>query len=188
MKNRFLVLSLIISILTLTNCSSSKEPINFENVKIENELHKATKISVNDFFQIWMSNKANAKLDENVYELFKDENFTYFGKNEFKSLTIKRKLYKVENRELQLHFKNYKNVDGEVLRQEFWNKIVSETDKQIYTNSNCSSSSSNPKYSYELIDNEIHVRIVWKFRCNGKKLIDKSYTSNFDLDKREFMK
>lgn len=186
MTKRFLVLSLIINFLTLTNCSSSKEPTSFAAVKIGNELHKATELSVNDFFQIWMRNKPNTKLDENCYELFKDENFTYFGKNELKSLTLKRKLYKVENRALQQNFRNYKNVDGEIIRQEFWTKIVPETDKQVYTKSDCSSSSSNPKYSYELIDNDIHVRLVWKFRCNGKKLIDKNYISSFDLDKMEF--
>lgn len=188
MKKRLIVFSLILSILTLTNCSSSKEPTSFEEVKIGNELHKATEISVNDFFQLWMKNKPNAKLDENCYELFKDENFSYFGKNELKFYKIARELYKVDNRALQQNFKNYQNVEGEVIRQAFWTQIVSENDKQIYTNANCSSSSSNPKYSYELIDNKIQVTLVWKFRCDGKKLIDKTYTSNFDLDKMEFKK
>ena len=189
MKKIFYVLIVcLISNFTFTSCNSTKEPTSFEQVKIGNELDKAAKINLDDFFQIWMKNKSNSKLDQNCYELFKDENYTYFGENELKALNIKRKLYKVENSILSQNFKNYKKVDGELIRQEFWNKIIPKSDLETHKKSNCSSSSSNPKYSYELVNNEIEIILMWKFRCNGKKLIDKTYKSNYDLEKMEFKK
>lgn len=181
MKKILFTLIIIVNV-AFTSCNSSKELTSFEHVKNGKELEKATQISLNDFFQKWIRNKSDSKLDQNLYELFKDENFTYFGANELKSLNSKRKLYSVENNSLLQNFKNYKDVDGASIRQEFSNKMIPETDRNIYKNSNCSSSSSNPKYSCELKNNEIQIMLIWKFRCDGKVLIDKTYKGIFDLN------
>ncbi len=182
------VLFIIVLGLTSSNCNSSKEITSFEEVKAGKELDRAIEINLTDFFQIWMSNNPHSKLDQNCYELFKDEYFTYFGENELRGLNIKKKLYKIKNEILSNDFRNYKKVDRILIRQKFLNEIVPESDSSIYKESECSSSSSSPKFSYKLISNKIETTLKWKFRCDGKKLFENTYKGVFDLNKMEFEK
>jgi uncharacterized lipoprotein YehR (DUF1307 family) len=184
----FLIAFTVAMVLPLLSCNSSKEITSFEEIKIGNELESATEIALNDFFQIWMSNKQHSKLDENCYELYKDKNFTYFGKNELKGLRVKKRLYKVSNKVLSNNFENYKKVDGIAIRLKFYDEIVPQNDKTIYKESDCSSSSNHPKYSYKLLNNKIETTLKWKFRCDGKKLFENTYKSTFDLNSMKFEK
>jgi hypothetical protein len=187
-KTLFVITLVIFSNMTFTSCKSSKKLITFEQVKIGKELDKVPKISLNDFFQIWIENKSKSELGESFHELFKDEFFTYFGEKEFKSLNNKPRLFKIESNILSQNFKNYKKIDEELIRQEFWNIIIPKTDLETHKKANCFSSSSSLGHSYELINNEIQVTLVWQFKCNGKKLINKTYKGNYDLEKMEFKK
>lgn len=178
----------ILICLTLTNCRTSNVAIEFEKVKNGNQLERAIEISVNYFFQIWMSNRYPSKIDLNCHELFKDSIFTYFGENSLKALSINQNLYKVNNDSLRLYFPNYANIDGEFIRQEFWERIVPTNDKKIRKTADCKSSSSNPRFKYQLVETKIKINLEWKYKCDGKTLIDKAYQSYFDMDKLEILK
>jgi len=175
--------------LTLLCCKSTAKTVNSEKVKIGKEFDKAIEISLNDFFQIWMLNDYS-KGDENCWELFKDDNFTYFGDNEFKKLEfgIKRKLYKIKSQILLKNFPNHRKIDARTINQEFFNEIIPNDDMRIYVNSGCSTVISNPKYSYKLKNSEIQITLLWKYICDEKKLIDKTYKGNYNLNKMEFKK
>lgn len=189
MKNKlFLITLVLLSFMTFNSCKSSKKLTTFEQVKIGKELDKVSKISLDDFFQIWIENKSKSELGESYQELFKDEFFTYFGEKELKSLNNKPRLFKIENNILSQNFKNYKKINEELIRQEFWNKIIPKIDLETEKEANCLSSSSILGHSYKLINNKIQVTLKWEYKCNEKKLIDKTYIGNYDLERMEFRK
>jgi len=184
MKN---LINIILVASILISCSSSKQLINFEKVKQGEQLENALEISVEQFFQIWMNNVYPSKIDINCNELYKDSDYTYFGENKLTFLNIEPLLYKIDSDSLNLKFGDYKKIDGQLIRQEFWEKAIPSTDKDIWLHSQCSSSSSNPKYSYNLQDSRIIITLDWKIKCDGRKLLEKTYNGYFDMSKMEII-
>ena len=167
------------------NCSSSKKSINFEKVKEGEHLNQAVEISVDNFFQIWMSNRYPQKIDLNCHELYKDDTYTYFGESTLKGLNIRQNLYKVQNDSLNQYFPNYRNIDGQMIRQEFWEEVIPKNDKDIRKNADCNSSSSNPRFTYKLENDKIKIILDWRYKCDFKTLIDKTYFGYYDMEKLE---
>ena len=174
--------------MTLTSCSSSRKSISFEQVKEGHHLNRAVEISVDNFFQIWMNNRYPQKIDLNCHELFKNDTYTYFGQNTLKGLNIRQNLYKVQNDSLYQKFSNYQNIDGQIIRQEFWEEVIPQSDKNIRKNADCNSSSSNPRFSYSLDNGKIKINLEWKYKCDFKTLIDKTYFGYYDMKELEIVK
>jgi len=184
MKN---LINLILALLILSSCSSTKNLISFEEVKQGEQLENAQEISVEQLFQIWMNNAYPTKVDINCRELYKDSDYTYFGENKLTFLKLEPLLYKVNSDSLNIKFSDYKNIDGQLIRNEFWEKAIPTSDKDIWKNSQCTSSSSNPRYFYTLTDSKILIRLDWKVKCDGRKILEKSYNGYYDINKKEII-
>lgn len=170
-----------LSMVLLSSCGSTRNTVNFSKVRQGEQLEKASEISVEEFLEIWMNNHYPIKIDINCHELYKGEDFTYFGINEMKILNLVPHLFKVNNDSLKIMLGNYTNIDGQLIRQEFWERIVPKTDLDARKNSECSSGTSSPNYTYELIDHKIRIRLHWIIKCDGRKILDKNYSGHYDL-------
>ena len=180
MNGKILILILIASFLT-SGCKINKNIITFSDVKKGEQLDKAKEITVEEFLEIWMNNSQHLKIDLNCHELYRDERYTYFGKNELKLLKIEPHLFKVRNDSLNLMLKNYNKINGEIIRQEFWEKIIPENDKNILKNKNCSFAYSKPVFKYELKGHKIKIKLHWKIKCEGIKIFEKDYYAYYNL-------
>ncbi len=193
MKNKALkpILKLLIILLlsmAFMNCATSRKSISFEKVKEGQQLSRGLEISVDQFLQIWMENRHLQKVDLNCYELYRDNTYTYFGEYTLMALSLRKNLYKIQNDSLNQQFPNYPNMDGQMIRQEFWEEVIPQSDKDIRKNAHCNSSSSNPKFSYELENDKIKVILEWKFRCDYITLIKKTYLGYYDMEQLEIEK
>ena len=162
-------------------CGTNKNTVNFSNVKKGEQLDKANEITAEQFLQMWMENEYPFKVDLNCHELFKDENYTYFGKNDLKLLKLESHLYKVRNDSLNLKLGDYNKIDGKKIQLEFWEKIIPKEDKNAWKNKECMTSYSNPVFSYELEDHKIRINLHWKVKCDGIKIFKKDYNAYYDL-------
>ncbi len=185
MKITSISIVIIFTLSIFISCNSSKNYINYEKVKEGQQLEKAQEIPLNTFVEIWMSNR-KSKVDTNCHELFRNDVYTYFGKNYLKLYGLTKSLYKVQNKQLDSLFKNYRNIDAQEIKFKFWELYVPQNESKIIENSNCSSSSGNPKYSYEIQKDKLIIHLRWKARCDGKKIIDKKYTGSYDTNKLKF--
>ena len=170
------------------SCSSSRKTVSFDEVKEGQHLNRAVEISVNQFFQIWMNNRYPQKIDLNCHELYKDDKYVYFGEHTLKGLNIHQNIYKVQSDSLKEHFSNYLNIDGEMIRQEFWEEVIPQSDKDIRKNADCNSGSSSPIFRYELQKESIKITLDWKYKCDFKTLIDKTYLGYYDMEELEIKK
>lgn len=161
----------------------SRKSTSFEKIKEGQYLNEALEISVNTFFQIWMNNRYPQKIDLNCHELFKDNTYTYFGKNNLQGLNICKNLYKVQNDAIKRYFPNYQKIDGQMIRQQFWEEVIPQSDEDIRKNSECNSSSSKPRFNYVLQDDKIKITLEWKYKCDFKTLINNTYAGYYDMVK-----
>ena len=175
-------LILILSLFLLSGCGTTKNTVNFTKVRKGEQLDRANEITVEQFLRIWINNSYPVKIDINCHELYKDERFTYFGKNNLKLLSLEPHLFKVRNDSLNLQLGNYNKIDGQIIRQEFWEKIVPKADINTWKNIECTSSSSRPTYTYELKDHKIRIGLHWRIRCDGRKILEKDYNGYYDLN------
>jgi hypothetical protein len=178
----------ILSLFFILGCGTAKKTVNFSKVKNGEQLDMANELTVEQFIQIWINNTYPVKIDINCHELYKDENYTYFGKNSIKFLNIEPTLFKVNTDSLNLQLGNYSKIDGEIIRQEFWEMIIPKSDKDIWKDSKCMTSTSRPTFVYELQDRKIYIELNWRIKCDGIKIHDKTYYGNYDLTKMELEK
>lgn len=165
----------------LGSCAFTKNKVDFGKVRQGELLHRAAELDVDQFFQIWMRNRFPTKVDVNCHELYQDSAYTYFGKNKLTVLDIKPYLYKVHTDSLSLRFGKYRVIDGDRVRKEFWDKGIPVEDKKLRQDSTCHSGSSKPIYTYKLQGDHIFISLDWKVTCNGKKVLDKTYTGNYNM-------
>lgn len=162
--------------------------MSFDEVREGQHLNKSVEISVREFFQIWINNRYPQKFDQNCHKLYEDENYAYFGNYTLKGLSTQQNIYKVSSDSLTEHFSNYQNIDGIMIRREFWEEVIPQSDKDIRKYSECNSSSSNPEFNYELQKKKIKITLKWKYKCDFKILIDKTYIGYYDIKKLEIIK
>jgi len=60
--------------------------------------------------------------------LFKDDSFTYFGKNNVKIMALKPYVYKVNSKDLDSLFPNYSEIKSEIIRRDFYDLIQTKFD------------------------------------------------------------
>ena len=176
------LLIVTLCLVILSACGTTNNTVNFVKVRNGKQLDKASEISVGQFLEIWVNNFYSSKIDMNCHELYKDKKFTYFGKNTHKALSLKPHLFKVNSDSLKLKLRNYTSIDGQIIRQEFWEQIVPKLDVDIRKNSECSSSTSRPTYTYKLIDHKIKIGLHWIVKCDGRKILEKDYHGYYDLN------
>jgi len=172
----------------LLGCGTTKNAVSFNDVKKGERLDKVEEITVEKFLQIWINNTYPVKIDINCHELNRDTNFTYFGKNNLNLFNSDPELFKVRNDLLKRHLGNYSQIDGQLIRQEFWEKIIPKEDRDIWKNTHCSSGSSRPTFTYELQAHKIKIGLLWKVKCDGKVILENNYNGYYNIEKREIEK
>jgi len=125
------------------------------------------------------------KIDLDCHELYKDDVYTYFGEHELKGFNVRQNMYKVPNDSLDKRFSNHRNIDGHLIRQEFWEEVIPQSDQDIRKNAKCNSSTSHPRYSYELQQGRIKITLLWTYKCDFKTLIDNTYLGYYDMEALE---
>ena len=179
---------IMLSSFLISGCGTTKNNVSFNDVKKGEKLDNIDKISVEQFLQIWINNTYPVKIDINCHELNKDEKYTYFGKISSKLFSSDPDVFKVHNDSLNSKLGIYSKIDGQLIRQEFWERVVSQEDRDIWKTSDCMSGSSRPTYTYELQEHKIKIGLLWQVKCDRKLILDKKYIGYYDLVKREIEK
>ncbi|WP_196115818.1 hypothetical protein [Pontibacter sp. FD36] len=165
----------------LISCQSSKSTVSTNQVRKGEQLQHVTELTVDQFFQVWMANHYPVKLDINCKELYKDDAYTYFGKNHITIISTKPRLFKVHNDSLALRFRKYQQVDGQLIRIEFWRKVLAPVVAAESPNTPCRNSSTSSGFKYQLHGDSIIISSDLKYKCNGKTLLQKSFKGYYDL-------
>jgi hypothetical protein len=176
-------LALISGLLYLSNCSSSKEYIKFEEVRLGNHLSKAKEIDIDTFLIIWLENTQYSKVDFNLNELYHDSIFTYFGKQTFKY----QNLYKIRNETLCRV--DHKSIVGDFIKERFYYDIIPIEDRN--KQNNCSSASISIDYKYRFIEpeNSIEIECHYKVLCElFIRIIHKDYKAKYDIGNKTIRK
>ena len=185
MKNILFVIIIAFSLLT---CGTTKDLIDFKEVRQGYLLDKANEIELGDFLIIWIENtNFQPKVDFGLNELFKDSTYTYFGKQTFKY----QKLYKIRNN--YLIRVDYKSINGDFIRMKFLDEVIPQEDKNRVSRKmkNCTSSFTSYDYNYRYVesDDQIEIQCLWKVKCDFLyNLIKKEYRANYDITKSKFIK
>ncbi len=109
-------LTFIFILFVLTSCKATKQTTTYEKVNSGQDLEKVALISFDNFFNQWVFNRKIQKVDLNIRELNKDNQFTYFGKPRLGLTRIKWTFFKVHTDTLTERFPNYKDFYGTELR------------------------------------------------------------------------
>jgi hypothetical protein len=166
-------------------CSGQKKYVDFGQVRNGNYLDKAKEVKLDTFVTVWLENTYPFKVDMNLNELYCDTLFTYFGKQTFKS----QDLFKIKNSELRRI--DYKSLNGDSIRTNFYNEIIPTKDREKGDGKNCTTTSIKIDYEYKLIesDNLIEVRCHYKVTCEFMiRLVKADYFAKYDLRNRSFIK
>ncbi|SIR24128.1 hypothetical protein SAMN05421545_2879 [Pontibacter lucknowensis] len=173
--------SCLLAVNVLISCQSSKSTVSTNQVRKGEQLQHVTELTVEQFFQVWIANQYPVKLDINCKELYKDDAYTYFGKNYVTITSIKPRMFKVHNDSLALRFRKYQQVDGQLIRIEFWRKALAPAVADASPNTPCHYSSTSSGFKYQLHGDSIIITSNLKYKCNGKTLLQKSFKGYYDL-------
>jgi hypothetical protein len=178
----------IVSLILFTSCGTTKETVDFAKVRNGEQLKKVNELTVEQFLQLWIKYPYPVQIDNKYNELYKDENFTYFGKANLEILRHEPNLFKVNNDSLKLKLGNYKKIDGNDIRKEFWKQIVPKTDIDTWKNAECKSMHSTVFYNYELVGYKISIELIWTAKCDKRLISKKKYSGYYDLKSMKIKK
>lgn len=121
-----------------------------------------------------------------IEQLYKDSAFTYFGRKGTYGLI---NFFRVNNDELK--DLNYKEFDGNFLREKFMAEIVPETDKKKVERNRDSSIEFQHavfKYNYLSETKSLEVTYRWKIRRDYVvSVINKTYKAVYNLNAKQFV-
>jgi len=186
MKNRSITLFLMfaLAITLILGCSSLKRTFTFAEIKKGNHLDKAQEINLDTFMIYWIEKTVELPNTGSTFsEIYKDSTFTYFYKRPLKL----QKLYKIENRALELV--DYKSINGDSIREKFYDQIIPAEDKLKETFNKCTtfSVSTDFKYKFHKTENAIEISCRYKINCELlAQLMNKNYAAKYDISKDVF--
>lgn len=176
-------LCVITGLISLSSCSSSKEFIKFDEVTLGNHLGKAREIDIDSFLIIWLDNTQYSKIDFNLHKLFQDSLYTYFGKQTFKN----QDLFKIRNE--RLIRLDYHSINGDFIKERFYNDIIPIEDRN--KQNNCTSASISIDYVYRYIESENSIEIYchYKVLCEFFiRIIKKDYKAKYNIENKTLTK
>lgn len=184
MKN---IVFLIIIAFSLLRCGTTKDFIDFKEIKQGNLLDKANEIELGYFLIVWIENTRQPKVDFNLNELYKDSTFTYFGKQTFKY----QNFYKIRND--YLIKVDYKSINGNSIRMKFIDEVIPQEDKKKVSSKskNCTGTFISYDFNYRFIENDDQIEVLchWKVKCEFLfNLINKEYRANYNITKSKLIK
>ena len=170
----------LIILFVILGCTSSKYLIDFKEVEKGNLLDKAKEIELSEFIPLWVENRIHSKMDFNLHELYRDSDFTYFGKHANKY----EGFFKIKNADL---FRvNYKTIVGDSIRNKMYNEIIPQSDKNK-AQADCGWGSFNGSYKYRYLEmeNSIEITFNWKVKCEFfVTRLDKKYIAKYNIENR----
>jgi hypothetical protein len=192
-------ISSILLIIILASCNSSKQALTYENIESGQDLDKVTLISFEDFFNRWLQNREVQKVDVNIREINKDDQFTYFGKPSFGLSELNWTFFKVYSDTLTERFPNYKDFYSENLRLYIWNNVAPKEDLELYRKNrvvqdgkmaaNCPSRKNGPINDFTLKDQNVFLTITWEVDWEEmERLKNTKYSASYNLLTKEFMR
>src|SRR5690554_4008910 len=188
--------SIIIVLIILTSCKTSNRTTTYDKVKSGQDLEKINSISIDKFLNQWVSNKEIQKVDLNVRELNKDDQFTYFGKPSLLK-SSKWTFFKVHTDTLTEYFPNYKDFSAPELRHHLWNEVIPKEEIELWnyntttqkdeTVPNCCRKKNRPVFSYSLINKTVELTMTWEIDCEElNKLKNQKYTARYNLQTGQY--
>ena len=187
----------VIFVLVLTSCNTTKQTTNFEKINSGQDLDNVELISFDNFFNQWVFNRRIQKIDLNIRELNKDNQFTYFGKPRLGLTKIKWVFFKVYSDTLTERFPNYKDFYGTELSEYLWTKIIPQEDINLWnynrtTQQNkikpsCPYRKNKPVNEYKLINNKVILTMTWEIEClELEQIKNKKYIASYNLLTKQF--
>jgi len=121
-----------------------------------------------------------------IEQLYQDSTYTYFAR---KTTYFLISFFRVNNDELK--GLNYKEFDGNFLREKFLAEVVPETDKQKVARGQELSTEfqrADFKYNYQPETKLLEVTYRWKIRRDFvESVINKTYRAVYDLNSKQFV-
>lgn len=190
-------LTFIVLLFILTSCKATDQATTYEKVISGKNLDNVTLISFDSFFNQWVFNRKIQKVDLNIRELNRDNQFTYFGKPRLGLTQTKWTFFKIYSDTLTERFPNYKDFFGDELRDYLWNKVIPKEDVDLWnyyrtTQQNeikpkCSYKKNKPINKYALVDNKVVLTMTWEIECEELEgLKNKSYKASYNLLTKQY--
>ncbi len=181
----------VIIIFILASCNSTRQAA-YENIKSGQDLDKVNLISFDSFFNQWVFNRKVQKIDLNIREIYKDNQFIYFAKPIQVIPKEKWTFFKVYSDTLTERFPNYKDFYGSELREYLWTKVVPKEDFDLYRNNrtardgkmfpNCPNRKNKPNSKYSLLDHRVILTVTWEVDCEDlEHLKNKIFKASYNL-------
>lgn len=185
-------LTFIFLLFVLTSCKATKQTATYEKINSGQNLDKVALISLDSFFNQWVFNRKIQKVDLNIRELNKDNQFTYFGKPRLGLTQTKWTFFKVYSDTLTKQFPNYKDFFGDELRNYLWTKVIPKEDIDLWNynrttqqntmKAKCPYKKNKPIHKYTLIDHKVILTMTWEIECEElERLKSKKYMASYNL-------
>lgn len=182
------ITTIILIVVILGACSGHKKHLDFREVRNGDHLDTAIEVSLETFVPIWLANTRPSKgATANLNQLHQDTSFTYFGKQTSKS----QDFIKVKTADLDKF--DYKSLNGDSLRMNFYDEIISIEDKRKTDGNSCSTKTIDIDFIYRFIavENVIEVKCHYKVNCGimiGPRLVNSNYIARYNVTNRTFVK
>jgi len=154
------------------SCKTSKTEIVYGEIENGNQLDRVTEIELDTFLTIW-TGRTDDERGLSVKQLYKDSAFTYFW-------VRWKDYYKLRNEILAKV--NYESVNGDEIRSDFYNQIITADDK--YKQDRCVSSWIDFDWEYDFREqaNCILIRCHYKVKCEALiRVVNRQYQAKYDI-------
>lgn len=187
----------VILALVITSCKTTKQTTNLKKINSGQNLDKVELISFDNFFNQWVFNRRIQKIDLNIRELNKDNQFTYFGKPRLGLTQLKWSFFKVYSDTLTERFPDYKDFYGAELRNYLWTKVIPPEDIHLWDyhrstqvnrkKPNCPYKKNKPVENYKIINNQVILTMTWEIEClELEQLKNKKYIASYNMLTKQF--
>lgn len=197
-KIHWTILILALWSLNSSGQHSKKESINrnqnissltIDQISTQSYSDLARELSLEDFLVFYIENgkeKLSKKYGrETIDSVYRDSTHTYFVRQ---ANSYPFDLIKVLSKDI--NDIDIAGIDGNLLRKRFLEEIVPGEDKQRVKRKSqlCSSGTENAEFDYLYDRNKrvVEIKYKWKVTCDFFKVINKTYTSKYNIDSKNF--
>lgn len=192
-------LTILFILFVLTSCTSIRQTVTYEKVTNGIDLEKIDLISFDSFFNQWVHNRRIQKIDLNIKELNKDNQFTYFGKPKHGLTKINWTYFKIHTDTLTLRLPNYNEFYGTELSDYLWTNVIPKEDIELWNKNreiqrnrmkpNCPFKKNKPVQNFSLTGNKVRIIMTWEIECSELgSLKSRTYIAYYNLLTKEYEK
>lgn len=203
MSKKHTIKTTLIGILTFTSLyafgqSTKRETIDrhqqitslsVDDIKSQQYAALAKELSIEDFMVYYIEygkEKVSKKYGtEQIDSLYSDPEFTYYI---HRTQSYPLDFIKIKTKDISNI--NISGIDGHLIRQKFIDEIIPEADKERVArkSKHCSMGTDHYDFTYTY---DKHTRLLgmehkWKITCDFSRVINKVYTSHYDIDHKLF--